>query len=258
MIPISASNGGGFISPEELAMAIGAFMLRRSGYEVGSTGLIVEEVTGEVWMFTHKGNVYRVTEVKGFDGIHPNVVRIHFDYMRAASFDKTVVRRWQTKRGKRWYELKQDDHSYTFSGEDSGGVLPVTYTRTDAINYMLKMIQTAKEVDGINYIEVANEHDPDTTDVTGYVVRVGDADDYHVEDEQTGLYNISVRLRNAGVRHIINEGDYRFTGLKTAGKDFKGNNFISLFYGRHSERHGSRDARNLTDKEIESINDLLK
>lgn len=84
---------------------------------------------------------------------------------------------------------------------------------------------------------------------TGYVMRVGDQDDYHVESEIDGVVE---RLGMHGLSEISRDRRY---GVSADG--YGRNNYISLFWGTHGDEAGSDPIRELTDGEIEIINQYL-
>lgn len=84
----------------------------------------------------------------------------------------------------------------------------------------------------------------------GFVMRVGDGDDYHVEDDLDGVVE---RLRMHRIRNL--DGFHTVLGVIAEG--YSRNNYISLFYGTHSEAEGSTPERGLTYEEFDEINAKL-
>lgn len=98
---------------------------------------------------------------------------------------------------------------------------------------------------------------------TGFVIRVGDSDDYHVEDDIDGVVE---RLRMNRVTGPVSA--WVFTGVggdvaslgKVGGIEADGyrrNNYIALFWGTHDEKAGCGIIRPITPEEIAEINRWL-
>jgi hypothetical protein len=81
---------------------------------------------------------------------------------------------------------------------------------------------------------------------TGYVIRVGDSDDYHVEGELSGVVE---RLRMNRVGRLVG-----FVRRGVEAEGFRGENYISLFWGVHDTENGSTLQRELTILEFNEIN----
>lgn len=63
---------------------------------------------------------------------------------------KKLIRRWQTKGGKHWFELYQDAHGFTYCGNGCGGNLG-SISFGQALSHMQAKIAYAK-LDGINMV----------------------------------------------------------------------------------------------------------
>jgi len=87
----------------------------------------------------------------------------------------------------------------------------------------------------------------------GFILRVGDQDDYSVLDD---LSDVADKLFICGVSCLDCSVRGGFVGTGIDGESFAGNNYISLFHGQHGVK-GSRLERELTAAEGENINEYL-
>lgn len=65
----------------------------------------------------------------------------------------TLIKRWQTKGGKHWFELHAHDVGFSYRCDGGGGYLG-TIDHQEAVAKIEKMIADAKTIDGINYYAV--------------------------------------------------------------------------------------------------------
>lgn len=63
--------------------------------------------------------------------------------------NKKLVAKWQSRRGKHYLELYQDEAGFTYTGDRCGGNLG-NITLAQAIDIMETKIQDSKLYDGIN------------------------------------------------------------------------------------------------------------
>jgi hypothetical protein len=83
----------------------------------------------------------------------------------------------------------------------------------------------------------------------GFVVRVGDADDYHVEHD---IGAVAERLRDHGIRRL---DGWTLGGVFAEG--YRRDNYISLFFGKHDPENGSTPQREITPDEYSRLNRLV-
>lgn len=74
------------------------------------------------------------------------------DYMESEGKEK--IARWQTRGGKYWYELYQDESGFTYRGDNAGGNLG-DVSREEAIATIEKKVRDHKAIDGINMTRVS-------------------------------------------------------------------------------------------------------
>lgn len=84
------------------------------------------------------------------------------------------------------------------------------------------------------------------SDQEGFIVRVGDIDDYHVE---SNISDVVKRLKRVGIKELIG-----ITRLGVYADGYTGQNYISLFFGSHHKVHGSVCKRPITMDEFDHIN----
>jgi hypothetical protein len=66
---------------------------------------------------------------------------------------KKLVKRWQTRRGKYWLELYEDETGFSYRVENGGGHCG-DLNRTEAICLMVRKMRLSQDIDNIRYQEV--------------------------------------------------------------------------------------------------------
>lgn len=69
---------------------------------------------------------------------------------------KQLIKRWETRKGKYWLELYEDETGFSFRHENGGGCCG-DLNRSEAIGLMIRKMMAAWNIDGIRYEEVPIE-----------------------------------------------------------------------------------------------------